>query len=274
MLCAAAEACLAQSARPREDIDLVMHTGTYRTEFLCEPALAAIAAGELRINHDDEKLTGKRTFAFDLTNGSAGMLTGCFLASQLVGAGKYQRALLLASEVENNATHWPAHLLGVRQTASALLLTEGSNGFCSFAFRTFPEYVGCVESYTLPREGRTVLEHHHSPDLDALYASCSERTVSEFLAQVGMTLTEIQWFLLPQRSASFVAKLAKSMNIPAARLLLAPSSADDYFTSSLANAYAHANACAHGGSRVAVGDFILMVEVAAGIQTVCALYQA
>src|SRR5205823_8635278 len=58
MLRAAGEACLAKSARRREEIDLVLHTGTYRSEFLCEPALAAIAAGELRINHDEDNLAG------------------------------------------------------------------------------------------------------------------------------------------------------------------------------------------------------------------------
>ena len=43
----AGEACLQQSARPRDEIDLVLHTGVYRSDFLCEPALAAIAAGVL-----------------------------------------------------------------------------------------------------------------------------------------------------------------------------------------------------------------------------------
>ncbi len=155
MLRAAGEACFDGSTRRREEIDLIMHTGTYRSEFLCEPALAAIAAGELGINHDDEKPTGTRTFAFDLTNGAAGTLTGCHLASQLVGGGKYKRALILASEVENNATVWADHTLGLKETASALILEEGSSGFRAFGFRTFPEHSDCVESYTVSHNQRS-----------------------------------------------------------------------------------------------------------------------
>ena len=169
MLKAAGEACLQRSSRRREDIGLVLHTGTYRSEFLCEPALAAIAAGELGINHDEEKLAGKRTFAFDLMNGGAGTLTACFLASQLVGAGKYNRALILASEVENNAASWPEHLLGIKESASALILEEGSGGFRAFGFRTFPEHVACVEAFTVSHNNLSALEHRQDPDLDAMY---------------------------------------------------------------------------------------------------------
>ena len=149
LLKSAGEACFGDSAIRREDVDLVIHTGTYRSEFLCEPALAAIAAGELGINHDDEKPTGKRTFAFDLTNGAAGTLTGCLLAGQLLAAGKYRRALILASEIENNANSWPEHLLGVKETASALLLEEGAAGFFAFGCRTFPEHIGAAEAFTV-----------------------------------------------------------------------------------------------------------------------------
>ncbi len=46
LLKAAGEACLGDAIR-REDVDLVIHTGTYRSDFLCEPALAAIAAGDI-----------------------------------------------------------------------------------------------------------------------------------------------------------------------------------------------------------------------------------
>src|SRR5262249_24245223 len=55
------ESCLHQSARPREEIDLVLHTGIYRSEFLTEPSMASIAAGELAINHDERQSGGRRT---------------------------------------------------------------------------------------------------------------------------------------------------------------------------------------------------------------------
>src|SRR5262249_10795762 len=98
---AAGEACLTGDGRPREEVDLVIHTGVYRPEFLSEPALAAIAAGELGLNHDDETLGARRTFAFDLMNGAAGTLTGCLVAAQRIDAGGFTRSLVITSEIEN-----------------------------------------------------------------------------------------------------------------------------------------------------------------------------
>ncbi len=60
MLRQAGEACLEHSARPRQEIDLVLHTGVHRSEFISEPAVAAIAAGMLAINHDDAQQAGTR----------------------------------------------------------------------------------------------------------------------------------------------------------------------------------------------------------------------
>ena len=54
MLRAAGEECLARWGKPRQSIELILHTGIYHSGFLSEPALATIAAGELGINHDDE----------------------------------------------------------------------------------------------------------------------------------------------------------------------------------------------------------------------------
>lgn len=268
LLRTAGEACLSRSSRRREDIDLVLHTGTYRSEFLCEPALAAIAAGELHINHDEANLAGRRTFAFDLTDGAAGTLTGCFLASQLMNAGKYARALILASEVENNTQAWPEHLLGLKETASALLLEEGAAGFAAFAFRTFPEHVGRLESFTVVHNKLAALEHRQDHDYDARLVECIAATVAEFLAKVGLHISQVRWYLLPQRSAAFVNSLAETLAIPTAKIVFAADGARDYFTSSLAHSFEQVQ-----GELVA-GDLVLMVEAAAGIQVACGLYQA
>jgi 3-oxoacyl-[acyl-carrier-protein] synthase III len=267
LLRAAGEACLDRSSSRREDIDLVLHTGTYRSEFLCEPALAAIAAGELCLNHDEDKPAGKRTFAFDLTNGAAGTLTGCFLASQLIGSGTYNRALILASEVENNTASRPDHLLGLKETASALLLENGV-GFTAFGFHTFPEHVGSIESYTKAHNMLPALEHRRDVNLEAIFRHCIRATVAEFLATLDVELDAIRWFLLPQRSAAFVRALARELALPAERVVYAADGGRDYFTSSLAHTFEQI------GEQLTPGDVVLIVEAAAGIQVACALYQA
>jgi amino acid adenylation domain-containing protein len=267
MLRAAGEACLGRSSHRREDLDLVLHTGTYRSDFLCEPALAAIAAGELGINHDEGRSPGKRTFAFDLTNGAAGTLTGCFVASQLLAAGKYARALILASEVENNALSRPDHLLGLKETASALLLEEGP-GFTAFAFRAFPEHVSRVQAFSMTYNQRTAVEYGRDSGLEAVYGQCIAAAVGEFLAKLGLAASAVRWFFLPQRSASFVTGLAAKLGLPLDKLALVPDAGRDYFTSSLAYSFGKVR------GDLVPGDRVVMVEMAAGIQVACALYQA
>ena len=72
---------------------------------------------------------------------------------------------------------------------------------------------------------------------------------------------------MPQRSATFVLSLAKTMGIAVDRIVLVQDGARDYFTSSLAYSFDQAR------GAFAAGDIVLIVEVAAGIHVACALYQ-
>ena len=48
----AAAQCLDQSGLDREELGLIIHAGVYRDEFISEPAIAALVAGELAVNDD------------------------------------------------------------------------------------------------------------------------------------------------------------------------------------------------------------------------------
>jgi amino acid adenylation domain-containing protein len=265
----AGEDCLRRSARPREEIDLVLHTGVYRTDFLSEPALAAIAAGELRINHDEEQAASRRTLAFDLMNGAAGTLTGCFLASQLIAARKFSRALILASEIENNAVSWPENLLGLKETASGLILEEntGPEGFTAFGFQLFPEYLESIVSHTGGHNNRPVLFHRRDAALESHQLECARSAVTAFLTRHGVSLGDVAMILPSQRSRRFRAALADALSVPVDRLL-ALEDDGDYYTSSLAYSFARARQ----DGRLTPGTQVLIVEVAAGLQVCCALY--
>jgi len=265
----AGEDCLRQSARPRKEIDLVLHTGVYRTEFLSEPALAAIAAGELRINHDEEQAACHRTLAFDLMNGAAGTLTGCFLASQLIAARKFSRALILASEIENNALNWPENLLGLKETASGLILeaSVGAEGFTAFGFRMFPEYVESIVSHTGAHHNRPVLFHRRDAALEPRLLECTQSAVTAFLVQHGISLDDVALIVPSQRSRQFRAALAEALSVPVDHFLVLEDGGD-YYTSSLAYSFA----LARREGRLIPGTQILIVEVAAGLQVCCALY--
>jgi 3-oxoacyl-[acyl-carrier-protein] synthase III len=262
----AGEDCLARWGGRREEVDLVMHTGVYRSEFLSEPAVAAIAAGELRINADEQAAGLQRTFAFDLLNGAAGTLTACCVASQFIAAHRFTRALLLASEVEHNADVWPENIVGLREAGSAILLESGSDGFIAFGTQSFPEHLDCVSSYTVGHDNQPAVSHRRDERLDEIYCGCIVATVQEFLEQQGLTPQDVRHAIYPHRSAEFVQAAARVVGIAAAGVA---AGAQDLFTSSLA----YSLAALRQQSSLPAGELVLIVEVAAGMQVICALYR-
>ncbi|MFO0876009.1 MAG: amino acid adenylation domain-containing protein [Gemmataceae bacterium] len=270
MLKEAGEDCLAKSAKSRNDIDLILHTGVYHTEFLSEPALATIAAGELGINHDDESNFARRSFAFDLLNGGLGTLTACFVAGAMMQSGRMGRALITASEVENNAETWPENLLGLRPTASAFVLEPGEkDGFFAFGFRSFPQHVEKRASWTAPHDYKPAVAHQIDPDLEAVYLDCVVQTVQEFLAEQKVSLSDVAVVLPPWRSPAFTVALAQRLQVPASQVELMDETGGDLFTSSLPAVFARARE--HG--RLKAGELGLVIEVGAGVQVACALYR-
>lgn len=271
MIREAGEQCLQKSSRSRDEIDLVVHAGVYRTEYLSEPALAAIAAGELKINHDDENPGPRRTLAFDLMCGAAGSLTASFLAAEFIAARKYARILVLASEVENNTTNWPENPVGVAETASAFILErgDGREGFVSFGYRAFPELVAAMESFTGPHNNLPVVVHQRDPNWNALVSECVRTTVADYLRHENLTLADLKWVLPPQAAPDLRKALAEALAVPKEKWVDLGSE-KDLFTSSLA----HGLASLRDQGKLARGDKVLLFEVAAGVQVLCALYQA
>jgi 3-oxoacyl-[acyl-carrier-protein] synthase III len=96
---------------------LIMFAGVYRNDFLCEPAVAALLAGELGINSDTRSPDDKRTFVFDVFNGALGFLNACHVAVQMIRVGKHKNVMVVASEIENNTVVQPDRLLGIKETA-------------------------------------------------------------------------------------------------------------------------------------------------------------
>jgi 3-oxoacyl-[acyl-carrier-protein] synthase III len=270
LACAAGAACLAGASWPREDVGLVIHTGIYRDEFLCEPALAAIVAGELRINHDARTPDARRTLAFDLLAGGCGPLAACLAAGQMIEAGRCRSALVLASEIENNRTLPPDKLLGLEETGSALLLEAGNGvqGFGAFVFRSYPEYKDSLVSCTVPHQGRIILGQQAHPDLARHYLDCIARTVPDFLEREKLDRTDLAVILPPQLPGTFLADLARVLDVPEAKVVRATEGERDLFTSSLAFGFAHVQQ----SGRVRAGDVGLVISVAAGIEVGCALY--
>jgi 3-oxoacyl-[acyl-carrier-protein] synthase III len=266
---------LSSSPYHREEVGLIIHSGIYRNDFLSEPAVAAIAAGALGINHDcdsssEEAAPARQTLAFDLMNSGAGTLYACHVAAQMICAGKAATALVVAAEIENNADLGPEHHLGLMEMGSALLLESGSGseGFGRFVFRSFPAYGDDVISHTVVRNGGAALHHEQSPGYERHLIDAIQTVVAEILDVEGMAIESVARVFPPHRSHSFAAELARALRFSLDRFVLLADYRRDYYTSSLAATLETARA----SGLVKPGDVGLLIAAGAGVQVGCATY--
>lgn len=262
LLTCAATDCLNRSQYAANDIGLFIHAGTYRSRFLTEPALAALLAGSLGV---------QRTLAFDVFNGGVAILNACHVATQMIRAGKIARAMVVASEIENNAEAFPTDMLGIEETGSALLLEAASGraeGFGSFMLRSFAEHEGDFVSHLMNRNEKAYLRFTKSPDLERHYIDTIARTMSEYLRSEDVALADIDWVLAPQISSAFLTELSRTLGLPRERFIDVVAAGKDLFTSSIPFAL-HA---ARDGGLVQAGDSGLIVTAGSGVQVGCVLY--
>jgi len=267
----AAENCLAQSSYRRSDIDLLIYAGVYRDEFLCEPAIAAIIAGLVKINDSIESQHEKKTFAFDLLNGSVGFLNACQVASGMMQAKKIKCAMVVASEIENNAQVFPTELLGVSETGSAVILDEsadGKIGFGNIVCKYFTDYLEAFSSYTQQRSGKTYMHFEKDPDLETYYLHCIRDAVRQLLSLEQLDLAQVSVILPPQISAQFIARLSDTLNISRDKFVDIAHAGKDLYTSSLPYTLQHVRE----QNLVQSGDVGLIITAGSGIQVGCATY--
>jgi 3-oxoacyl-[acyl-carrier-protein] synthase III len=269
---AAAERCLAASSWPRSDISLLLHAGVYRNDFVCEPAIAAFVAGELGMNDDVKSVDESRTLAFDVFNGGVGFLNACCVATRLLQARTFERAMIVTSEVENNAGMSGLPLRGVYEAGSAAILDiadgNAESGFGEFVFHYFPEHLDAFTATTAFIEGRITLQFKGDPRLESVFLDCIPRCVEELLANAGLGRTSIDIVLPPQISTAFIDALAARLQLPHAAWVDATRDGADLFTSSLPRAFAEVRRRGLGKP----GERGLIINVAAGAQVGCALY--
>ncbi len=268
-----ARACLGRSDLDRSALGLVVHTGVYRDDFLSEPAVAALVAGELDINGVVDSPDGPKTFDFDILNGAVGFLNACHVAAGMIGAGKTEHAMVLASEVENNTPESGYPLNGITEMGSAILLSrsDGTDGFGRFVFQHHPEHRAALETYTQHRDGRTWLRIDRDPNLAALYLSCLPAAAKELLVLEGLAPADIALVLPPHLSGAALDELAAQLGIPRSRFV---SPADlgevtDPFTSALPLGLDHVRR--HGLAQP--GDIALILTVGSGVEVGCTTYR-
>lgn len=267
--CRAAERGLAGSAHQRGAIELLLYTGVYRTDFVFEPAIAAMIAGALGINAEVASPDGKRTFAFDVFNSSVGTLNACFLATQLIHGHKIRTALVVASEVENAKLVGDGRR-GVTETASALILDQGAGqtGFGGFCFRSFTDFRDALGCSVGGEAGVAALSVVKDPKLEAHYVECILPVVRELLEAEGLDPADIALVLPPPLSCGSIDTLSEQLKIDHGRFVQVSGGEEDLFTSSLPYAL-DAVRCR---KLAQPGDIGLIISAGAGIEVGCAVY--
>jgi 3-oxoacyl-[acyl-carrier-protein] synthase III len=267
----AATDCLSRSVFDRGDIALLLYAGVYRTRFVSEPAIAALLAGELDINPAWSEADPRRTLAFDISNGAVGFLNACHVAAELIRGGRVATAMVIASEVENNAGAFPAELLGIEETGSAVILArdDGSGaGFGAFRFRAFPAHAEAFATHCTNRDAAAYLAVTRDPELERHYLAAIAEAVAGFLAEEGIAAGRVARVLPPQVSAGFITALAAALGLPRERFVDVTGGRRDLFTSSLPFAFREVR----DQGLAAPGEVALVVTVGSGIQVGCALY--
>ena len=266
----AARACLDNTGLDPTALGLLIHAGVYRDEFISEPAIAAFIAGDIGANDDIQGADGSKTLAFDVMNGGVGFLNACHVATQMIGAGKVEHAMVVASEVENNTPESGQQLLGVSETGSAAILTNsGSNaGFGRFVFHHDPEHADALSTYTRHDGVRTWLQIDRDPKLTAHYLDCIPAAVEELLELEGLHRSDIAHVFPPFLPAADRAELAKRFDIDSSRFVDLPVESDP-FTSSLPQGLEFA----WQNRLVKPGDIGLIVSVGSGLQVGCTTYR-
>lgn len=267
----AADRCIAAAGVPKQDIGLVIHSGVYRNEYLSEPALAAIIAGNLGINAEIRPLEEKHTFTFDILNGGLGFLNACQVAVQMMAVGGCNNVLVTASEIENNRGIAGTQPRGLLEAGAAVMLSAGTAtgpGFGSFAFASLEDPAKDLATYSTNHNGKTVLEMQQ-PSLawdQVLGKICP--VVEECLAQEGLTPATVRWVFSPQPDRGLSTHLSQGLGISLDRFINLPDGKGDYFTCTLPFTFQHV---LHEG-LARPGDVALIISVASGFQAGCATY--
>lgn len=267
----AAKKCLEHSRYSRSQMDMLLGVGVYRSGFVIEPAAAALAARDIKMNSEPATVDSPTTLAFDVLNGSLGYLTGCLLAQTTIGLGKIERVMLVAGEVEGNSGQADAQPRGVVEAGSAMILEtvpEPDAGFISFYFRNFPEYMEEFSSDLNLDGAHSQLVVKKSAALEDHYLSCIQASVQGFLDQEDLEISVFRQVIAPQVSPDFLNRVAEILNVPAERLVDVTSREGDLFTSSIPFALTELI----DSNQISPGDQLLMISATSGIQVACARY--
>jgi 3-oxoacyl-[acyl-carrier-protein] synthase III len=268
----AAEECLRGSKFARDEVELILFAGVHRDGLLCEPAVAALLAGALGINHDGAGARGRRTLAFDLTSGGVGFLKACLAASRMIGSGRFRNALIVSAENPGpvDSTGRPYHR--VVPSGAAVLLEDAAGrrpGFGRFAFRTHGEHSGRQSVRSCGRSGPPALMVTEDPELESIYLDCLVDCLGPLRTTGGLGAPGTGLIPLSPFGPHFARKLVASLGLPEGCLVTGLEHAGTTPTCGFARSWALVSSLRSPGPPPTA----LFVQAGAGIEVAYAFYR-
>lgn len=272
LLYLAATNCLEKSSYQCHEIELLIYCGVYRSEYLMEPAYAALLAGKLEMNASLTESNKNKTFVFDIFNGAIGFMNACYTAQQIIKAGNCKTAMIVTSEIENNADLFPESQTGIRETTSAIIIDTHpikNKGFSHFQFNYYTELLDAYTTncFVIDTDLRLMIEKNAK--LEEKYIDCILSTTKPFLEQEGLDFNQIDIIFPPQISSDFIVKLSKQLGVPHEKFVDAVGEGLDLFSSSIPFGITYA----YENKLVKSGDTGIIISVGSGIQVGCTIYQ-
>lgn len=267
----AARICLDQPHYALKDIDLVINLSIYRTNDFVEPAMAAFVQRDLGINSHVENISDRKTLSLDLSNGSLGFLQGCQTVSAMIASKKIKTGLIVSGNSKCVVGTFVGPQQAFSEVGAATLLDEApdeNQGFSSFCFQSFPEYIQSYQSYAEFKDKHwfTVIEHDSS--IEKIYLEVFSRGLRDYLKKSRIDLDSFDYIVPPQVSPPFVADVVKLLGVDTAKCVDVTDGSGNLLTASESVALHHLLKT----GQADFGQKALVTNVGSGFQFGCATY--
>jgi 3-oxoacyl-[acyl-carrier-protein] synthase-3 len=278
----AGRACLARAGCDPDAVGLIVNTGVYRDENICEPAMAPFVQRRVGANPKLPPPGAPSTFSFDLVNGGCGFLAAVQAVDGFLRSGRIERGLVVTSDV--NPVPHASEGMRFAPAGAALLLSSGPEhaGFRAFHFESFAKHAhlfGTRGWWVRDERPKRRLRLRPEPS-HALFmrederhvpeaAHCARQALARFLDEMGLRPGDLDLVLPSQFPAGFPAAFTEAAGFAPDRVVDATGEFGAVHTAGLAVAlHAATREGRFPGARRA-----LFVAVGAGLSVQLALYE-
>ena len=260
---ASARAALESAEMKAGDVDLiVVATVTPDMWFPCTASLLQQALG------------ATRAAAFDILVGCTGFVCGCAVASEMISAGGYDRALVIGSETLSRIADWTDRstcvLFGDGAGAAIVAPVEEGRGILTYSLGNDGTHADALKiragGSRMPASEETVAKRLHyltmnGPEVFKFAVRAMTESSEKAVSRAGLSMSDIDVVIPHQANLRIIDAAAKRLNIPYERFVR---NLDRYGNTSAASIPLALDEAVRGG-RIQPGDNVLLSSFGAGL---------